>query len=398
MTWLVPDHRSLSSPPRCSRGCSSRCAPQPIDVDVARVVRAPLDLKVVDDGRARVRERYTVSAPVAGTLARIDLNEGDAVEPGMVLARLLPLPAPLLDPRSRQVAEEHLASAIDAQRQAEATVSRARDRGRPGASGSRASGGSGQARLPPTLAAWTRRRRTRACATRSSRRRTSPGKSPRTISSRRGRRSSASARVRARPSSSRLRRRSMARCCTYCTRARGSSRRGRRSSRSAILERWSSSSTCFRRTPSRFALGCRRACFIGGSDEPLTAKVRRVDPSAFTKTSALGVDEQRVNVVLDPDGPPDAWAPLGDGFAARDRDHGLVEARRRSGTRERALPPGRRVGGLRRDTATGPTARAVQVGHRGALQAEILGGLDGDEAVIIHPGASVREGAKVVSR
>ena len=50
--------------------------------------------------------------------------------------------------------------------------------------------------------------------------------------------------------------------------------------------------------------------------EPLTAKVRRVEPSAFTKTSALGVDEQRVNVVLDPEGPPDAWAPLGDGFAA----------------------------------------------------------------------------------
>src|SRR5208282_6036008 len=90
---------------------------QPVDVDVARAIRGPLDQKVVEDGRARVRERYTVSAPVTGTLARIDLHEGDAVEPGMVLARLLPLPAPLLDPRSRQVAGEHLASAIDAQRQ-----------------------------------------------------------------------------------------------------------------------------------------------------------------------------------------------------------------------------------------------------------------------------------------
>jgi HlyD family secretion protein len=49
--------------------------PRPIDVDVARVVLAPLDQRVVDDGRARVRERYTVSAPVAGTLARIDLHE-----------------------------------------------------------------------------------------------------------------------------------------------------------------------------------------------------------------------------------------------------------------------------------------------------------------------------------
>src|SRR5271165_5480248 len=99
--------------------------PRPVDVDVARAVEAPLEQVVVDDGRARVRERYTVSAPVAGTLARIDLHEGDVVEPGMVLARLLPLPSPLLDPRSRQVAEQRLASAIDTQRQAEATVARA---------------------------------------------------------------------------------------------------------------------------------------------------------------------------------------------------------------------------------------------------------------------------------
>ena len=80
-------------------GAALAMRPRPIDVDVAKVARAPLDQKVVGDGRARVRERYTVSAPVAGTLARIDFHEGDVVEPGAVLARLLPLPSPLLDPR-----------------------------------------------------------------------------------------------------------------------------------------------------------------------------------------------------------------------------------------------------------------------------------------------------------
>jgi HlyD family secretion protein len=44
------------------------------------------------------------------------------------------------------------------------------------------------------------------------------------------------------------------------------------------------------------------------------------------------------------------------------------------------------------------TARPVQVGHRGALDVEILGGLAPDEVVVIHPGASVHEGAKIVSR
>src|SRR5579872_574848 len=99
--------------------------PHPVQVDVATATRAPLEQEVVDEGRARVRERYTVSAPVTGTLARIDLNEGDAVRPGTVLARLLPLASPLLDPRSRQVAEQRLASAVDSQKQAAATVARA---------------------------------------------------------------------------------------------------------------------------------------------------------------------------------------------------------------------------------------------------------------------------------
>src|SRR5208282_4311043 len=98
---------------------------QPVDVDVARAIRGPLDQKVVEDGRARVRERYTVSAPVAGTLARIDLHEGEVVEPGAVLARLLPLASPLLDRRSRDVAEQRVASAVDTRLQAQATVSRA---------------------------------------------------------------------------------------------------------------------------------------------------------------------------------------------------------------------------------------------------------------------------------
>src|SRR6185437_4441400 len=106
-------------------GAASAMRPHPIDVDAVKVVRAPLDQKVVGDGRARVRERYTVSTPVAGTLARIDLHEGDVVEPGTVLARLLPLPTPLLDPRSQKVAEQRLASVVDTRRQADATVARA---------------------------------------------------------------------------------------------------------------------------------------------------------------------------------------------------------------------------------------------------------------------------------
>jgi HlyD family secretion protein len=106
-------------------GIANVLRPRPLEVDAVVAAMAPLEQAVVDDGVARVREHYTVSAPVAGTLARVELHEGDVVDAGAVVARLLPLPSPLLDPRSREVAEQRLASAVDAQRQAAATEDRA---------------------------------------------------------------------------------------------------------------------------------------------------------------------------------------------------------------------------------------------------------------------------------
>jgi len=131
-----------------------------------------------------------------------------------------------------------------------------------------------------------------------------------------------------------------------------------------------------------------------GSAQPLTARVRRVEPSAFTKTSALGVDEQRVNVVLDPEGPPEAWAALGDGFAAE------IEITVWSKPDVLQVPTSalfRRGMGWAVFTVSNGKAvvRGVEVGHRGALETEITGKLDPGEIVVIHPGASVHEGAKV---
>jgi HlyD family secretion protein len=134
-----------------------------------------------------------------------------------------------------------------------------------------------------------------------------------------------------------------------------------------------------------------------GKDQPLTAKVRRVEPSAFTKASALGVDEQRVNVVLDPEGAPEAWTSLGDGFAAEieitvwsSPDVLQVPAsalfRQGAGWAVFCVTDGRAV------------TRPVQVGHRGPLDAEIVEGLAADQVVVIHPGASVHDGTKVSSR
>jgi HlyD family secretion protein len=370
--------------------------PKPIDVDVARVARAPLEQKVVDDGRARVRERYTVSAPVAGTLARIELHEGDVVEPGMVLARLLPLPSPLLDPRSRQVAEQRLASAVDSQRQAQATVTRAETaddlaRRELMRVGTLAKDGA----VPPSqLDQSTSESRMRA----------------------------------AELSSARFSEKVAAHDIEQARAALERFGPGARSSEQfevtspvhgQVLHVLHKSEGVVEPGTALLELGDPRALELvvdvlsqdavsvrpgmearlvhWGGESPLVAEVRRVEPSAFTKTSALGVDEQRVNVVLDPQGPPEAWRAVGDGFAAEIEitvwsKPDVVQVptsalfRRGAGWAAFAVSDGRTV------------VREVQIGHRGSLQTEILGGLQPDETVVIHPGASVHEGVRVVSR
>ncbi|HYD46698.1 MAG TPA: HlyD family efflux transporter periplasmic adaptor subunit, partial [Terriglobales bacterium] len=97
--------------------------PKPIDVEVTRVVRAPLTVTVDEEGETRVRERYVVAAPVSGRLERITLDEGAAVRAGDVVARMHPQP---LDPRLAAEARAQLDAAEAARREAEAKVAQAR--------------------------------------------------------------------------------------------------------------------------------------------------------------------------------------------------------------------------------------------------------------------------------
>ncbi len=370
--------------------------PRPLEVDVARVVRGPLDQKVVDEGRARVRERYTVSAPVAGTLARIELHEGDLVEPGLVMARLLPLPSPLLDPRSREVAIQRLASAIDTQKQAEATVTR-----------DEAANGQAQRELArgTTLAARGG------------------------ISDAQLDQMAADARMRdAELASARFFEKVAAHEAEQARAALARFAPGAHTTdqfevtspvHGQVLHVLRKSEGVVEAGTQLIEVGDPRALELvvdvlsqdavsirpgmparllhWGSEQPLMAKVRRIEPSAFTRTSALGVDEQRVNVILDPEGPADAWRPLGDGFAAEieivvwskaDVEQVPTSALFRQGTGWAVFVV---MGGR-------AVARSVEVGHRGALQTEILRGLEPDEVVIIHPGASVHAGAAVSYR
>lgn len=78
--------------------------PKPVPIEQGRVERRALEVSVDEPGRTRIRNKYVVSAPSAGQLARIALREGDAVRAGAVVAELSPLTPQLLDSRTRAAA------------------------------------------------------------------------------------------------------------------------------------------------------------------------------------------------------------------------------------------------------------------------------------------------------
>ena len=98
--------------------------PRPILVDTAPVVSERFTAIVEEDGRTRVRDRFTVSAPLSGRVPRCPLTEGDAVKMGQVIATITPNISPLLEPRVKQELEQRLGSAQAAVEEASALKAR----------------------------------------------------------------------------------------------------------------------------------------------------------------------------------------------------------------------------------------------------------------------------------
>jgi len=131
-----------------------------------------------------------------------------------------------------------------------------------------------------------------------------------------------------------------------------------------------------------------------GGGAPLEGRVRLVEPAAFTKVSALGVEEQRVNVVADLVTPPRERPSLGDGFR--------VEARIIVWETDRALKVP--AGALFRHgdqwaafvVAEGRAQlRVVKIGRAGGAETQILEGLKEGDSVVLYPGSRIHEGQRV---
>ena len=142
-----------------------------------------------------------------------------------------------------------------------------------------------------------------------------------------------------------------------------------------------------------------------GGDRPVAGRVRLVEPAAATRVSALGVEEQRVNVIVDVVDPP---AALGDGFRLDARivvwegedvltvpASALVRAAGAAGAAGAAAGGGWAVYLVENGRAT---LREVRVGRMGGAAAQVLGGLRAGDRVVVFPSDKLQPGARVATR
>lgn len=370
--------------------------PAPIAVETAEATRGPFEQALVEDGKTRVRDRYTVSAPLAGRVARSQLRVGDRVARGAEVAALSPVVPALLDERTSR---ERLGAAEAQHARARAEKARwqaQRDQARADLERQvkLASGGfvAPAAREAAELQARTVERGlesatfaedaaqhelalARAALARYG---AGAGAGP----------AAASWRVTSPVDGSvlRLHQESEGVVPLGAPLVEIADPRGLE----AVVDVLSQDSV-------QVHPGMAARLEIGGGAPALRARVRLVEPAAFTKVSALGVEEQRVNVVLDFVDSLEAVRTIGDGFRVEAR---IVVFRAEDALR---VPVGalfRDAGGWAAYVVVDGRAhrREVKVTHRNGVEALVEAGLQPGERVVVYPSDLLKDGARVAPR
>ncbi|KAF0117025.1 MAG: hypothetical protein FD150_115 [Rhodobacteraceae bacterium] len=369
--------------------------PRPVEVELADVALRTLEVTVEEEGEARIREVFTVSASIAGRLQRINLHAGDEVTEGeTVVAAIGPTAPVLLDSRARAVAEATAAAAQAATELARAQLAQAeatRDFTASEANRSTAlyqKGAISQRAHDNAI----RDQKTAQAAVASA---------LANLAVREKELESALAVLR--PDRSGL----TNRCCVEML-APVSGRVLRVLTESEqvvqpgtpILEIGDPGNLeivvdLLSRDAVRVTEGSL-ATVSGWGGAALPAAVERVEPSAVTRVSALGIDEQRVTIILRLSGPSEDWRALGHGF----RVFARIALWRQDDVL--TIP----VGALFRDGSDWATylvrdgraiLQKITLGERNDDLAQVLDGLQADDRVILHPSDQVVSGVRVVS-
>jgi HlyD family secretion protein len=364
--------------------------PAPVDVDVAPVVSGPMMVTVDEEGETRAHDRFVVSAPVAGRVSRIEFHEGDAVKEGQVVAEIWPLP---LSARERDEQLARISAAEALKKEADEQVQRAeveheqaqRERNRV-AKLVRDGFVSSQAAETAIVAEITRAKALDA------------------------------ARFRARAAQAQLRAAQAAKLAIAANPGDRAAVRLESPVSGKVLRIPEQSERVVNPGTPLLVLGNAQQLEIvidvlsteavkikpgmpvliegWGGDEPLHAQVRVVEPYAFTKVSALGVEEQRVNVIADFVG---SHATLADAYRIEARvviweANDVLKApasalfRRQDGWAAFVYEDGR------------ARLREVRTGKRTPFEVEVLAGLQAGERVILHPSNDIGDNTRIRPR
>jgi HlyD family secretion protein len=369
--------------------------PRATEVDVGAVSEGPLSVTVNDEGETRVRDRFEVTAPVAGEVLRIQLEPGDQVRAGQTLATLRPAAPTPLDERTRAEASASAAAAQAALNTANAERDRVRavaERSQQELTRARALFKGGAISRDELDASETDARVARQ----------SLSAADATVARARYDLQAARARLTQRASSS------GARQVVVAAPVSG-----------VVLRRYRESQSVVPAGEPLLAIGDPKQLEIvsdllsaeavkikegdtvlieqWGGGQTLRGRVRLVEPSGFMKVSALGVEEQRVNVIIDFEDPAGAARALGDAYRVELRvvvwhqDPVLqvpIGSLFRRGDRWAVFVL---EGGRAR-------LRTVDVGQRDGTSAQVLSGLRNGEQVVLYPPDTLADGSRVTPR
>ena len=372
--------------------------PRPIAVDPAPITRGPLEVTISEEARTRLKDRYVLSAPVAGTACRSVFDVGDPVSEGQVLATIRPLPARAPDARTR--AEARAATAA-----AKAAVAAARQRLEAAVAETELARSElgrleplGRRQLVPEETVDRARAALKGALAVERSARYGVEVAEHELEAARTRLAYTGedrdfdvgdvVEVRAPVSGAVL---AVEQACEgIVTPGDPLLEIGDTRSLEVIAEVLSADAV-------RIAPGMTVRFERWGGGAALEGIVRRVEPVGFTKISALGVEEQRVIVVSDFVSPESAWARLGDGyrleaeFVVWRSDDALKIPAGALFRVEEAWAAFRIDRGRARLTK-------VDVGRHGGTEAEVVAGLSEAQQVIAHPPDAIRDGVRVRPR
>lgn len=359
--------------------------PAPIPVEVGKVTVGPMQVTVDEQGETQCKDRFVITSPVSGNLARITLRDGDPVTKGEVLALIAPVPLSVQEREGQQAriaaAEGELASATELVHRAQADLAQARR------DSARTAKMVKDGFVSPQAAELAQTKETSLADE---------------LDAARYRAKAAAAQVR------------LAKSGLLAERAtRGTLFKVRSPVAGRILRITDRSERVVQAGSVLLALGDISKLEVKidllsaeavkvrpgmpvilknwGGSEPLHARVRMVEPYAYTKVSALGVEEQRTNVIADLVDPP---ASLGDGYRV---DAHIVIWQKDKVLTVPASALFRCADKWCVFTVEKKRAkqRVVKIGQRNDEVAEVLGGLKAGEVVIRHPANEVADGVRV---